>query len=257
MNRPRNLYVGSLFVFALVTGLPSNAQTGEQGKPPVYTYVSQWAVPRAQWPEMVKLDEQDRPLMDKLVADGTLTAYGAFTNLIHQEGEATHGTWFTATSEGNVLKALEAVYANPGSTTSPVEGVSKHWDYLLVSRVYNQRPGKSEGGYLAGDDWNVKPGQMRAYSDLIKSAVVPVFEKLLADGVVTAYGLDTEDFHTQKLGRVTFYFTTPDAAAFDKANKAFDETFEKSPALGAALQSMVDREGHRDFLDRLRYMNNK
>ena len=44
---------------------------------------------------------------------------------------------------------------------------------------------------------------------------------------------------------------------FDKAEKAFDEIFEKNPSLSSALQSMVEREGHRDFLDRLRYMNNK
>ncbi|MGI8961553.1 MAG: hypothetical protein ACR2IV_17685 [Bryobacteraceae bacterium] len=248
-------YLLTLLVSA--TGVPLSAQNGDQGKPPVYTYISEWAVPRPQWTDMVKLDEQDRPLMDKLVADGTLIGYGAYANLIHQEGEPTHGTWMPATSEGNLLKALEAVYAQPGSTTSPVQGVSKHWDYMLVGRVYNQRSGKSDGGYLAGDQWDVKPGEMRAYNDLVKSALVPVFEKLLADGVVTSYGMDTEDFHTQKLGRVTFYFTTADASAFDKASKAFDEAFDKSPALGSALQSMVDRQGHRDFLDRLRYMTNK
>ena len=59
---------------------------------------------------------------------------------------------------------------SPGSTTAPVEGASKHWDYMLVGRVYNQRSGKSEGGYLAGDEWNIKPGQMRAYNDLDKDA---------------------------------------------------------------------------------------
>jgi hypothetical protein len=98
---------------------------------------------------------------------------------------------------------------------------------------------------------------MHAYNDLLKSTLVPVCEKLLADGAVTSYGIDTEDFHTQKLGRVSFYFTTGDTSGFDKASKAFDEAFDKSPALGTALQSMVDREGHRDFLTRLRYMNNK
>ncbi|MFL6351132.1 MAG: hypothetical protein ACJ74Z_04670 [Bryobacteraceae bacterium] len=249
--------VGFLSIFASVVGVTLQAQTGDQGKPPIYTYISEWAVPRAQWAEMVKLDEQDKPLMDKLVSDGTLTGYGAYSNLIHQEGEPTHGTWLTATSEGNLLKALEAVFAQPGATTSPVQAASKHWDYMLVGRVYNRRAGKSDGGYLAGDQWDVKPGEMRAYNDLVKGALVPVFEKLFADGTVTSYGMDTEDFHTQKLGRVTFYFTTADASAFDKASKAFDEAFDKSPALGSALQSMVDRQGHRDFLDRLRYMSNK
>lgn len=246
-----------LLSLALMVGIPSQAQNGDQMKPPVYSYISEWAVPRAQWAEMVKLDDQDRALMDKLVADGTLTGYGEFTNLIHQEGEPTHGTWFSATSEGNLLKALEAVYAQPGSTTAPVQGESKHWDYMVVSRMYNQRSGKSENGYLAGDQWDVKQGEMRAYNDLMKTALVPVCEKLLSDGVLSSYGIETEDVHTQKIGRVTFYFTTADASGFDKASKAFDEALDKNPAFGDAFRSMVDRDGHRDFLDRLRYMNNK
>jgi hypothetical protein len=257
MNNCKGWYRVFLTFLVLSSGALSQAQTETQGKPPVYTYISEWAVQRAQWPDMIKLDDQDKALMEKLVADGTLTGYGAYTNLIHQEGEPTHGTWMTATSEGNILKALEAVYAQPGSTTAPVQDASKHWDYLLVGRIYNQRSGKSQGGYLAGDQWDVKPGQMHAYTELMKSAVVPVFEKLLADGTVTAYGMDTEDFHTQKIGRVMFYFTTADASGFDQASKALDEAFDKNPAMTTALESMVDREGHRDFLDRLRYMNNK
>lgn len=196
-------------------------------------------------------------MMDKLVSDGTLIGYGAFTNLIHQEGEPTHGTWMTATSEGNVLKALEAVYAHPASVTAPVQGASKHWDYLLISRMYNQHSGKSEDGYLAGDQWYVKPGERRAYDNLVKTELVPVYERLLADGTITSYGVASEDFHTGKIGLVSFYFTTPDAASFDKASKAFEETFDKDPALGSAFQSMLDRDGHRDFLDRIRYMSNK
>jgi hypothetical protein len=236
---------------------PLAAQSADQGKPPVYTYVSEWAVPRAQWGDMAKLAHDDRELMDKLVGDGTITGYGAFTNLIHQEGEPTHGTWFVASSEGNLLKALEAIYAHPGTTTAPVEGASKHWDYFLVGRIYNGRAGKSEGGYLSGEEWDVKPGFMRAYTDLVKSSLVPIFDKLVEEGAVSSYGMDTEDFHTGRIGRVTFYFTTPDAAGFDKASKAFDEAFDKNPAIGPALSSMVEREGHRDFLDRVTYMVNK
>ncbi|MBV9612557.1 MAG: hypothetical protein JO091_08795 [Acidobacteriaceae bacterium] len=243
--------------FVPAIGVTVRAQSADQAKAPLYIYVSQWAVPRAQWGDMEKLDEKDKSLMDKLVADGTLVGYGACTNLIHQEGTPTHATWMSATSEGNLLKALEEVYAHPGSTSAPVLGASKHWDYFLVSRIYNQRSGKFPTGYLVGDEWDVKAGQMRAYTDLIKSSVVPVYEKLLADGVVTSYGMATEDFHVGKLGHVTFYFTTNDAAGFDKASKAFDEFFEKEAAAGTALQSMVDREGHSDFLMRLRYMNNK
>lgn len=244
------------FCLAIATARPLQAQMATQSKAPVYTYVAEWDVPRAQWPEMVKLDEQDRPLLDKLVANGTIVGYGAYTNLIHQEGEPTHGTWFTATSEGNLLKALEAIYAQPGSTTAPVQGASKHWDQILTGDVYNSRPGTS-AGYLTWSRWEVKPGEMRNYNELSKNVFVPVLEKLLAEGSITSYGTLREDYHTQKLGTIFEYFTVPDAASLDKANKAFDDVFNNNPTLRDAVRALTDREGHHDFLTRLRFMVNK
>ncbi|MBV9268340.1 MAG: hypothetical protein JO061_19390, partial [Acidobacteriaceae bacterium] len=60
-------------LFVMSPSARVQAQANDQGKPPIYTYISEWSVPRGQWPDMLKVDEQDRPLMDKLVADGTLT----------------------------------------------------------------------------------------------------------------------------------------------------------------------------------------
>jgi hypothetical protein len=242
---------------ALATVGPLQAQTAAPAKPPVYTYVSQWAVPRAQWADMAKLSDQDKTLLDKLVADGTLVGYGAYTNLIHQEGEPTHGTWFSAASEGNLLKTLEALYAQPGLTTSPVQGASKHWDLMLTGDIYNSKPGSATDGYLTWSTWQVKPGQMQAYAELTKKVLVPVLEKLLAEGSISSYGELTEDYHQGKLGTVYDYFTAPNAAALDKANKAFEDVFTGNAALGDAYRALTDREGHRDYLTRLRFMTSK
>jgi hypothetical protein len=238
--------------------LPAQTQTAApaQAKQAIYLYDAQWSVPRAQWPDMEKLDDQNRALMDKLLADGTIINYGAYSNLIHQEGEPTHGTWFTATSEGNLLKALEAVYAQRPQVLAPVQAASKHWDQIFTSEVYGQKSGQS-GGYLTWSQWQVKPGEMRSYTDLTKSVLVPVLDKLLAAGTITSYGLLTEDYHQQPIGTIYEYFTVPDAASLDKANKALEDVFAANTALGAANRSMTNREGHRDFLTRLRYMNNK
>ena len=252
----RTIHAGGLFALLAMAALTTLRAQDEKGKPPVYTYISQWTVPRAQWGEFLKSDDDDKPLMDKLVADGTLIAYGSFVNLIHQEGEPTHGTWMTATSEGRLAKALEAEWARPG-LVSPVLAASKHWDYITVSRIHNSRPGTWSGGYLSGNRWQVKPGDMREFNELEKSTLIPAFDKLLADGVVNSYSLDTEDFHTQKLGVVVFYFTTSDADGLDQVDKALDDAFAKVPTFGAAFRSLVEREGHRDFLDRVRYMTTK
>ena len=236
--------------------VPLAGQTANQGKPPIYTYVAEWSVPRAQWADMEKVADEDKPVLDKLVADGTLTSYGAYTNLIHQEGEPTHGTWFSATSEGNLLKALEMIYKQPSLVSAPVQGASKHWDQILVDRIYNGKPGTSTG-YLTWSSWQIKPGEGQAYQSLIKSVMVPVLEKLLAEGTITSYGFDMEDYHTQPIGMVYEFITVPDYASLDKANKAFDAAFESNPALGDAYRSTVQREGHRDYLTRLRFMVNK
>jgi hypothetical protein len=82
-------YLCWLVLVGLAASASLRAQNDDQGKPAIYTYIAEWAVPRAQWADMVKLDDQERSLMDKLVADGTLVGYGTFANLIHQEGEPT------------------------------------------------------------------------------------------------------------------------------------------------------------------------
>jgi len=247
---------GGLLVLLAMTALTTLRAQDDKGKPPIYTYVSEWTVPRAQWGDFLKNDAAEKPLMDKLVADGTLIGYGTFVNLIHQEGEPTHGSWMTATSESRLAKALEAVWALPGLTSTAL-AESKHWDYVLQSRMYNSHPGTWQGGYLSGSDWDVKAGEMRNYNELVKNNLVPVLDKLVSDGVVTTYGFATEDYHTGKIGRVTLYFMMPDADALDKVAKALDEAFDKKPEYGMAFRSLVEREGHRDFLDRVPTMTNK
>jgi hypothetical protein len=250
------IHRGGLLVLLAMTALTTLRAQDDKGKPPIYTYISEWTVPRAEWSDFLKNDAAEKPLMDKLVADGTLIGYGTFVNLIHQEGEPTHGSWMTATSESRLVKALEAVWALPGLTSTAL-AASRHWDYMTVSRIYNARSGTWEGGYLSGSQWNVKAGEMRNYNELVKSQLVSVFEQLVTDGVVTSYGFATEDFHTGTIGRVTFYVTLPDADALDKVDKALDAAFEKNPEYGVAFRSLVEREGHRDFLDRVPTMTNK
>lgn len=245
------------FCLVLSVVAPMTAQqTANQAKPPVYTYVASWSVPRAQWADMEKVADADKPVLDKLVADGTLIGYGAYTNLLHQEGEPTHGTWFSAMSEGNLLKALEIIYKQPTLVATPVQSASKHWDQILVDRYYGAKSGAS-GGYLTWSQWEIKQGEGQAYQNLVKTVFVPLLDKLLAEGTITSYGFDMEDYHSQPIGIVYEYVTVPDAAALDKANKAFDDLFDSNPALGGASRSQTKREGHRDYMTRLRFMVNK
>jgi hypothetical protein len=141
--------------------------------------------------------------------------------------------------------------------TAPVQGNSKHWDLILSSDIYNSKPGKWTDGYLTWSQWELKPGAMRGYSELTRKVFVPVLEKLLAEGAITSYGLDVEDYHQNKMELIYEYFTAPDAASLDKANKALEDAFSNNPTLGNAVRALADPQGHRDFLARLRFMVSK
>jgi hypothetical protein len=231
-----------------------------KGKPRVYTYVATWDVPRAQWGDMAKLDEQDKPLLDKLVADGTLVGYGAYYNLIHQEGEPTHGSWFTATSEGNLLKALEAIYAQPGSVGAAVQGASKHWDQILTGDIYNAKAGRVRGlSHLVALGSEGGPDAC-LYSELTKECFrADVLEKLLADGSITSYGQLTEDYHTG-ITWAPFTITSryPTRPPWTKRTRHSKKPFQQQSQRSATpMRALTEREGHRDFLTRLRYMSSK
>lgn len=253
--RKRVLGISCLAVLALAGAWPNRAKAADM-KSPTYTYIAEWAVPREQWRDYAKVTADERATMDQLVADGTITGYGDFSVLLHQEGQPTHGSWFTATSRAGLLKALEALYKLP-QVTFPVLGNSKHWDYLVISRAHGERSGKSQGGYLAGGGFDVKPGQEKAFDDIMNKNIVPIMEKLLAEGVVTSYSVDNEEFHQETPGRVTFVYTTADASGVDKVENAIVAAFSSDPALASAATAAVDWKGHRDFLARVGTMVSK
>lgn len=245
--------IGLVILAVAAAAMPLRAQSKEAMTAPMFIYVSEWAVPRAQWGDMAKLGAEQRALEDKLLAEGTIVGYGEFENLIHLEGAPTHGSWFSANSQSNVLKALQAFMAQPDAT-APVLAASKHWDHYLVSRMHNSRPGKYEDAYLSGSEWDVKPGQGQAFQNLLKIRVVPVLEKLLAEGALISYTIDTQNFVTTVPGRMEVVTIATDAAATDKVSKAFENAFSQDPEIGPAMGSLVKAGSHRDFLVRVTHL---
>src|ERR1700724_1825527 len=83
-NMKRNLcrVVAGVCALALsaIWALPARAQSDAKEKPPMYSYVSFWNIPRAQWAEMAKADAADQEMLKKAVANGTLVGYGNDTN---------------------------------------------------------------------------------------------------------------------------------------------------------------------------------
>src|ERR1700691_5885589 len=96
---------------------PASAQMSDsKEKPPMYSYVSFWNIPRAQWGEMAKADAADQKILQNALASGTLVGYGSDLNLVHSADGETHDDWWSATSLAGVLNVLDQFYKSGNST---------------------------------------------------------------------------------------------------------------------------------------------
>jgi len=115
--------------------IPSGAQMSEANKkPPMYSYIANWQIPRANWADMEKANSADRAILEKALADGTIVGYGDDENLVHQPDGETHDNWWSAMSMAGLIKVLDQFYASPNSTSPALASATKHWDLIFVSQ---------------------------------------------------------------------------------------------------------------------------
>lgn len=236
----------------VVSAAPASAQVSEvKEKPAMYSYVGNWAIPRAQWAEMEKANGADQKILDKAIASGAIVGYGNDVNLVHESDGQTHDEWWSAMSLAGVLNVLDQFYKS-GSSTSPVlASATKHWDNIYVSRHYNWHAGSWKDVYTHGSSYKLKADAPDdAVEMLSKNLIVPLLEKMLADGTIHEYEIDTEAIHTEAPGTFWVFYVAADAEGLDKVNAALRERMKSNPLGGPAFGAMVDFTVHRDFLAR-------
>jgi hypothetical protein len=254
MNRHTGRVLAGLCALGMtaVIAAPAGAQTSEvKEKPPLYSYIGNWDIPRAQWADMAKADDADRAVLEKALAGGTIVGFGSDVNLIHRPDGETHDQWWSATSMAGVMNVLDQFYSS-GSTNSPVlTSATKHWDELLVSRFYNWHSGSVKNGYTHVSLYKLKPDAPDdAVETVSKNLVVPLLEKQLAAGTIAEYEIDTQAIHTEAPGIFLIVYLATNAEGLDKVQAAVQEAIKSNPLGGSAFSSMTDLSGHRDELVR-------
>jgi len=246
-----NVFAGlcGLTMFALCA-FPSSAQAAEvKEKPPMYSYVANWQIPRAQWPEMAKANSANKAILDKALADGTIVGFGDDETMIHQPDAPTHDSWWSAMSMSGLMKVLDQFTGSGSAGSSVLQSATKHSDAIFVSRYYNWHPGSWKGGYTHVSIYKLKADAPEDAVDTIsKQLLVPLMEKLLSDGVILEYELDTQAIHTEAPGIFEVVYVSPTAEGLDKVNAAIQDAVKAQPLSGTAFGSMVDSSGHRDEL---------
>jgi hypothetical protein len=233
-----------------VCAIPSGAQTSEvKEKPPMYSYIANWQIPRAHWAEMESANSADKVILDKALADGTIVGYGNDENLVHQPDNETHDDWWSAMSMAGLVKVLDQFYKSSNITSPALVSATKHWDSVLVSRYYNWHSGSWKSGYTHVSSYKLKADAPDdAVETLSKHMVVPLLEKMLADGTIREYEIDTEEIHTDAPGRFWIIYVASSPEGLDTVNTAVMDTMKDHPLSGQAFGSMEDFSAHRDEL---------
>lgn len=231
--------------------VPALAQTEVKEKPPMYTYVADWQIPRAHWGEMSQANAADKKILDKALADGTIVGYGNDEAVVHQPDGATHDDWWSSTSMAGLMKVLDQFYAS-GNTSSPVlASATKHWDSIFVSHYYNWHSGSYKNGYTHESSYKLKSDASDDAVELVsKQFVVPMLEKLLAEGTIVEYEIDTMAIHSEAPGTFWIVYIAASPEGLDKATAAVEAALKAQPFAGQAFGSMTESAAHRDELIR-------
>jgi hypothetical protein len=244
----------AIFALALISAcaLPCGAQAPEiKEKPPMYSYIANWQIPRTQWADMEKAAGADKAILDKALADGTIVGYGHDETIVHQLDGETHDDWWASMSMAGLLKVLDEISAAGNSTTPVLASATKHWDEVVVSRYYNWKPGAWKGGYVHIGEYTLKAGAPDDAIDTVAKRIVgPLLEKLLAEGAISEYEVDVAAIHTESQDKFWVVYVTPTADGLDKVNAAIAATLQAQPMLGSALEAMTDGSAHRDGLSK-------
>ncbi|HKS67938.1 MAG TPA: hypothetical protein VJR26_11925 [Candidatus Acidoferrales bacterium] len=237
---------------AAIWAVPASAQMTEvKEKPPMYSYVADWVIPRAHWGEMQKSYSDSTQVLAKAMSDGTIVAYGYDEALVHTPDGSTHDNWWASMSQAGLFNVLNQFYAN-GTATSQVFGsATKHWDAVYVARYYNWHSGSVKDGYSMASFYKLREhAPDRALDTLSKSLIGPLLEKMLADGTISEWEIDTQAVQTEAPGTFIIYYVANSPDAFDKVNAAIQEDLKSNPLAGPAFVSAVSLNSGRDEVAR-------
>jgi hypothetical protein len=240
---------------SLASVLPASAQQASQ---PI-TWVAYAMVKPGQTQAAVALAQKyDAPYLDKLLADGTISSWGIATPINHEAGFKWNLlTWVTLPNWANADKWLGAIMQQMGSRSADqnkaieaeyqaVYAERSHFDDVMRNIVMSS---PTQGGapprFILAGMYKAKPGQEQA-GEKSFAPWWPIVDKLKAEGKVIAYGLQSQDLHTDPAFTYRDWYMLPDLSAVDAINAAAQTGWTAQNQ--AAFEAAFEGEAHRDLI---------
>jgi hypothetical protein len=250
MRRIAGLVLIALAVMLVPAALPQMEPT-----PIVYTFVSQFQIPRANWAGYSADTEKTFiPIAEKLTADGTILSWATFEQVVHTPEGFTHGAAWSSTTISGLMKVLDEV-RKAGPQAGQI-AATKHEDYLMQTSMYHV--GSGTPAYLRVVCANAKPDKPGEYAAALKKYLVPTFDEQIKKGVATYYGLDEQYVNNSAPSMRCLVINYPNAEGMDKWAAAISATLGKMTAAQReefANASVLD--SRRDIMARVTHSGHK
>jgi hypothetical protein len=222
---------------------------------PVYTFVSQFQVPRANWPAYAEDTEKSLiPIVEKLTTDGTIVSWSTFEQVVHTPEGYTHGAAWSSNTISGLMKVLDEIRKNgprPGQIAA-----TKHEDYLMQTSMYHA--GSGTPAYLRVICSNAKADKPAEYTTMLKKLLVPTFEEQLKKGVATYYGVDEQYVNNTAPSTRCVVINYPNAESMDKWAAAINTTMGKwTAAERAEYGGATVADSRRDIMARITHSGHK
>jgi hypothetical protein len=247
--------IAGLLVIVLAVMFVPAALPQMEPTPVVYTYVSSFQVPRANWAQYSEDNEKTFvPVVEKMTADGTILSWSTFETVVHTPDGYTHGAAWSSTSISGLMKVLDEIRKNgprPGQIAS-----TRHEDLLMQTTMYHA--GTGTPAYLRVICSNAKADKPGEFTATLKKLLVPTFEEQLKKGAATYYGVDEQYVNTGAPSQRCVVITYPNAEGMDKWAAAINTTMSKwSPAERAEFAGSTVADSRRDFMARITHSGHK
>jgi hypothetical protein len=231
-----------------------------QPAPPI-TWVAYTQGKAGKTSDWVKLTlKYDAPIYEKLMAAGVVRSWGIATPINHRPGfEWNLLTWVTVDNWAGVEKwagaSMQTMQARSAEETKAIESSfdaveqgRSHFDEVVRNAVLVPgKPGAKTGYFLVGH-FLARPGQDAAATQFYKDLIVPIADKLVADGTIVGYGLHVQELHGQfqpdRKWTHRSWYAVPDLAAIDRIQAAIQAAI--TPQFMTRAAEVFDMAAHSD-----------
>jgi hypothetical protein len=245
--------------------VPSAWADDEEEEKSTYTRVALWEVDRDHWGAFTEFFEKnEQPIVEKLFSDGVITEWGIDANTLHKPDGYTHSTWYSADSMSALAKAGEAYddawKALGGDLDKEFNAmIGRHRDYVLETEGMRASAATLDGGYFQGHTVQLAQGKGRDFNSYWEHRMKPIYEQLLTDGTIVAYGLSSEAVVTNHPRNIDWWYVMADADALDKVEIAFDSSWgdmdkEGRRARWVSIMDTVEEGTYRSWMTAIIHM---